>query len=47
MINLKLRKREPMEIVKDIRDLSFVALFITAALAPRIIAAFSAARKSS
>jgi hypothetical protein len=47
MINLKLRKRELMEIVKDIRDLSFVALFIATALAPRIISAFRAAWKSS
>jgi hypothetical protein len=31
-----------MEIVKDIRDLAFVAT----ALAPRIISAFRAARKS-
>jgi hypothetical protein len=36
-----------MEIVKDIRDLSFVALFIATALAPRIISAFRAAQKSS
>jgi hypothetical protein len=36
-----------MEIVKDIRDLSLVALFIATALAPRIISALRAARKSS
>jgi hypothetical protein len=36
-----------MEIVKDIRDLSFVALFIATALAPRIITALRAAGKSS
>jgi hypothetical protein len=36
-----------MEIVKDIRDLAFVAAFIATALAPRIISAFRAARKSS
>jgi hypothetical protein len=36
-----------MEIVKDIRDLSFVALFIATALTPRIISAFRAARQSS
>jgi hypothetical protein len=36
-----------MEIVKGIRDLSFVALFIATALAPRIISAFHAAQKSS
>jgi hypothetical protein len=47
IINLKLRKRESMEIVKDIRALAFVAAFIATALAPRIISAFRAARKSS
>jgi hypothetical protein len=35
-----------MEIVKDIRDLAFVTAFIATALAPRIISAFRAARKS-
>jgi hypothetical protein len=35
-----------MEIVKDIRDLAFVVAFIATALAPRIISAFRAARKS-
>jgi hypothetical protein len=35
-----------MEIVKDIRDLVFVAAFIATALAPRIISAFRAAWKS-
>jgi hypothetical protein len=35
-----------MEIVKDIRELSFVALFISTALAPRFISAFRAVRRS-
>jgi hypothetical protein len=45
--NLKLRKRDIMEVVKDIRDLAFVALFIVTALAPRIISAYHAARKAA
>jgi C4-dicarboxylate-specific signal transduction histidine kinase len=39
--------REVMEIVKDIRDLSFVAVFIATALAPRIISALRAVGRSS
>jgi len=35
-----------MELVKDIRDLALVAVFIATALAPRIISAYSAARKA-
>jgi hypothetical protein len=45
--NLKLRKRDSMEVVKDIRDLAFVAVFIVTALAPRIISAYHAARKAA
>ncbi len=45
--NLKLRKRDIMEVVKDIRDLAFVAVFIVTALAPRIISAYHAAHKAA
>jgi hypothetical protein len=45
--NLKLRKREPMEIAKDIRDLAFVILFIAMTLAPRIVSAYAAVRKDN
>jgi hypothetical protein len=34
-----------MEIVKDIRDLAFVALLIGLTLAPRIVALYRSARK--
>ena len=44
---LELRKRDIMEIVKDIRDVAFVAIFIAVALAPRIISALHAAGKAS
>ena len=44
---LKLRKREPMEVVKDIRDLAFVIVFIAMTLAPRIVSAYAAVRKDN
>jgi len=34
-----------MEIVKDIRDLAFVALVIAITLAPRIVSLYRSARK--
>jgi hypothetical protein len=43
IINQKLRKRDTMEIVKDIRDLAFVTVVIATALAPG--AAYRALRK--
>jgi hypothetical protein len=35
-----------MEIIKDIHDSAFVAVLTAAALAPRIISAYRAARKA-
>jgi hypothetical protein len=43
--HLKLRKGESMEIVKDIRDLAFVALVIAITLAPRIASLYRSVRK--
>jgi hypothetical protein len=45
MLNLNLRKRDTMEIVKGVHDLAFVLVLIAIVMAPRAIDTYLAGRK--